>query len=105
MEVYQSMFDILNELDRLSVLEKEEFKEIQRYVKKELKEKWNINVEDHHEVFRYHELLNGLIDSFKNKKEMDREKRIQWILKRYYPEYYLKKYCFYSLFSCKSFTR
>lgn len=101
MEVYQSMFDILNELDSLSVSEKTEFKEIQKNIRVELKEKWNIHCDDHEHVFRYHELLHGLIDSLKTDKTMNRDDRIFYILERYYPEYYSKKCFFYSCISLK----
>ncbi len=101
MQVYQSMFDILNELDSLSISEKEEFKEIQKIIRVEFKEKWNVNCDDRDHVFRYHELLHGIIDSLKTDKTMNREKRILYILEKYYPEYYSKKCIFYSCMSVK----
>ncbi len=105
MQVYQSMYDILNELDTLSVLEREEFKDIQKHIRNELKEKWNIKCDDHDHVFRYHSLLNGLIESIREDKNIKKEERIQYILEKYYPEYYSKKCIFYSFFSCMSVKR
>ena len=104
MDVFQSFYDVLNLFDKLSPEDKIDFKEIQRYVLIELKQKHGIDCEKREHVFRYHEFLKGIIESLHEKNNITCEERRIYLLKRFYPEYYPRTYFDY-LFSCKSFAK
>lgn len=103
MNVFQSFYDILNLFDKLSPEDKIDFKEIQKYLLNELKEKHQIDCQEKPHVFRYHDFLRGMIESFHEKRGLSCEERRIYLLKRFYPEYYPRTFFDY-LFSCKSFA-
>lgn len=104
MDVFQSFYDVLNLFDKLSPEDKIDFKEIQKYVLIEFKEKHGIDCQEKPHIFRYHIFLRGIIESLTENKDMTCEKRRIYLLKRFYPEYYPRT-CFDYLFSCKSSAR